>query len=272
MRGMFTAGVTDVMMENGITFDGAIGVSAGAAFGCNFKSGQPGRVIRYNLRFCKDPRFCSVRSLIKTGDMFGRDFCYYDIPREHDPFDYKTYAESPMEFYAVCTDIETGKAVYRRCDTLDGDEMEWLRASASMPLASRIVEIGGRKYLDGGIADSIPLEYFESIGYTRNVVILTQPSNYVKGKNKMMPLLKLSYRKYPNVLRAMKDRHNVYNRSAEYVRSAESEGRAFVIRPKEALPVGHVEHDPEVLRKVYDIGRKIAEERLCEMREFLSLG
>ena len=161
MRGLFTAGVIDVMMENGISFDGAIGVSAGAAFGCNYKSGQPGRVLRYNLRFCKDPRFCSVRSLIKTGDMFGADFCYREIPYEHDLFDYKAYAESPMEFHVVCTDVDTGEAVYKKCDALDGEQMEWLRASASLPLAARIVEIDGKGYLDGGIADSVPLKYFE---------------------------------------------------------------------------------------------------------------
>lgn len=147
MRGLFTAGVIDVLMENAITFDGAVGVSAGAAFGCNYKSNQPRRVIRYNTRFCHDKRFCSVSSLVKTGDMFGADFCYHEIPNKLDIFDYKTFNESPMEFYVVCTDVTTGKPVYRRCRVADDNELEWIRASASMPLASRIVEIGGMKLL-----------------------------------------------------------------------------------------------------------------------------
>lgn len=271
MRGMFTAGVIDVMMENGIITDGAIGVSAGAAFGCNYKSGQPGRVIRYNTRFAKDPRFCSVRSLIKTGNMFGADFCYREIPYELDLFDYKAYAESEMEFYVVCTDVETGEAIYKRCDILDGDEMEWLRASASLPLASKIVEIDGKGYLDGGISDSVPLKYFESIGYERNIVILTQPDSYRKGKNPVLPLMRILMRKYPGMIRAMSVRHDMYNESINYVREAERDGRAFVIRPDEKLPIGHIEHNTDNLRNVYEIGRSIAERRLGEMKNFLEV-
>ena len=191
MRGMFTAGVTDVMMENGITFSGAIGVSAGAAFGCNYKSNQPGRAIRYNMRFSKDPRYCSFRSLLKTGDMFGADFCYREIPDKLDLYDYDEFERNPMEFYAVVTDVITGEPVYKKLNSCRGDEMKWLRASASMPLASKIVEVDGYKLLDGGIADSVPVKYFESIGYEKNVVILTQPEGYVKGENKLIPLMKL---------------------------------------------------------------------------------
>lgn len=268
MRGMFTAGVIDVLMENGITFDGAIGVSAGAAFGCNYKSGQSGRVLRYNLRFCKDPRFCSVRSLIKTGDMFGADFCYREVPYELDLFDYKAYAESPMEFYVVCTDVATGEAMYKRCDILDGKEMDWLRASASLPLAAKVVEIDGHGYLDGGLADSIPLEYFEKIGYGKNVVILTQPDGYVKKKNPVLPLMRLTMRKYPGLIRAMETRHEVYNRSLEYIREAERDGRAIVIRPDEKLPIGHIEHNADNLQNVYNIGRQVAERRLDEILNF----
>lgn len=187
MRGLFTAGVTDVMMEAGIVFDGAIGVSAGAVFGGNYKAGQAGRVLRYNLRFCKDPRYSSLRSLIKTGDLFGADFCYREIPDHLDPFDQAAYAANPMDFFVVATDVHTGRAVYHNC--LDGgrEDLEWFRASASMPLASRIVSVGGYDLLDGGIADSIPLAYLEEQGYDRNVVVLTQPMGYVKTKNKAMP-------------------------------------------------------------------------------------
>lgn len=269
MRGMFTAGVTDVMMERGITFDGAIGVSAGAAFGCNYKSGQPGRVIRYNVRFCRDPRFCSIRSLLRTGDMFGADFCYREVPETLDLFDYKAYAESPMEFYVVCTDANTGEAVYKKCDTLDGDMMDWLRASASLPLAARAVEIDGGAYLDGGISDSVPLKYFEGIGYEKNVVILTRPEGYVKTKNPLLPIMKIALRGHPGMIRAMGVRHEMYNSTIEYVREAERNGGAFVICPPEKLPVGHIEHHEDKLREAYDIGRREAERRMDELRSFL---
>lgn len=271
MRGMFTAGVIDVLMENGVTFDGAVGVSAGAVFGCNYKSGQPGRVIRYNTRFCKDARFCSFRSLIKTGDMFGADFCYNVIPKELDFFDTDTFAKSEMEFYVVCTNVETGKAVYHRCITADDRELTWMRASASMPLASRIVEVDGYKLLDGGISDSIPLKFIEKIGYERNVVVLTQPRSYRKGKSRSLPLIKAAMRKYPEFIKASANRSRMYNSELNYIRSAEKEGRVFVIAPDEKLPVGHIEHNPDVLREVYRIGRNTARKNLEELRKFLNI-
>ena len=269
MRGLFTAGVTDVLMENGIKFGGAVGVSAGAAFGCNYKSRQPGRVIRYNTRFCRDKRFCSVRSLLRTGDMYGAEFCYHTIPDELDIFDVKTFESDPMEFYAVCTDITTGKAVYHLFSHIDRDELEWLRASASMPLAARIVEVNGRKLLDGGIADSIPLKFMESQGYERNVVVLTQPRDFVKKQTRSLGLVKRVYRKYPEFVKACAERYKMYNGELKYIRSAESDGRTFVIAPSEKLPIGHVEHDPDVLREVYRIGRSAAIERLPELKKFM---
>lgn len=271
MRGMFTAGVTDVFMENDIAFDGAVGVSAGAAFGCNYKSNQRGRVIRYNTRFCNDKRFCSFSSLIKTGDIFGSDFCYHEIPKKLDVFDFSTYAKSPMKFYIVCTDVETGNPVYHRCDVMNDKELEWIRASASMPLVSRIVKLDGKMLLDGGISDSIPLRFMEKTGYDRNVVILTQPRDYEKKKNNMLPVMKISMRKYPEMIKAVARRHKMYNAQLEYIRKSESLGRSLVIAPDERLPVGHIEHDPDVLREVYRIGRRKGIEMLDEVREFLEI-
>lgn len=268
MRGLFTAGVIDVFMEQGITFDGAVGVSAGACFGCNYKSGQIGRAIRYNERFCRDKRYCSFRSLLKTGDLFGAEFCYRTIPEELDVFDVEAFHNNPMEFYLTCTDMETGEAVYKPC--LPGENyLEWMRASASMPLAARAVEIENRKYLDGGIADSIPLKKFETMGYEKNVVILTQPADYRKKKNSLMPLLSLVYKKYPDFLEALANRHNVYNDTLDYVRSQAQRGTAFVIQPSEKLPVGHIEHDKEKLRKTYILGREAAEKHLDAVLKFL---
>lgn len=270
MRGLFTAGVLDVFMENNIEFACAVGVSAGAAFGCNYKSHQIGRALRYNLRYCKDKRYCSVHSLIKTGDMFGAEFCYHTLPEKLDKFDTQTYDNSPMPFYAVCTDVISGKAVYHLCDKANYETYEWIRASASMPLVSNIVKIGDSLLLDGGIADSIPLSFMENEGYTKNVVILTQPKNYVKGENKLMPLIKMRLKKYPNFVKAVENRHIVYNKTVRYIKQQEALGKAFVIRPPESLPIGKTEHNPEKLQKVYEIGRQTALSRLDELIEFIN--
>lgn len=269
MRGMFTAGVMDVMMENGVEFDGAIGVSAGAAFGCNYKTRQIGRVIRYNTRFSRDKRYCGVRCLLRTGDMYSADFAYGEVPLIHDPFDFDTYMNNPMEFYVVCTDIEKGEAVYHRYEGWDDHGFDWIRASASMPLVSRAVEIDGMKLLDGGISDSVPLRYFESIGYDRNIVVLTRPSDYVKKKNGILPLIKAKYRKYPKMVELMADRHNAYNKDIAYITEKEKRGEVLVIRPEAALPIGRVDKDPEKLRAVYEIGRQTAEKLLPEIKRFL---
>ncbi len=269
MRGLFTAGVIDVMMENDITFDGMIGVSAGAAFGCNYKSRQPGRALRYNLKYCNDPRYCSYRSLFKTGDMFGADFCYHQIPEELDPFDGETYESSPMEFHLVCTDVITGQPVYRQCDHIDSDMLEWLRASASMPLFSRIVRVGGYRMLDGGVSDSIPLRHFEEIGYDRNVVVLTQPPGYVKKPNRMLPAVRLAMMNYPRFVDAVARRHEMYNATTRYIRERAEAGAVFVIQPAETLPIGHVSHHPEKLQRVYDIGRHTALAQLEALKAFL---
>ena len=269
MRGLFTAGVLDVLMENGIALDGTIGVSAGAVFGCNYQSGQIGRTLRYNLRFCREWRYCSLRSLLLTGDLYGAKFCYYTLPLELDKYDYDAYAADPMPFYVVCVDTETGEAVYQRCDRADGVYRDWFRASASVPLASRPVEIGGRTYLDGGVADSVPIRYFESIGYERNVVILTQPKGYVKKPSKGLPVMKRLLKKYPNMVRALERRHVVYNETSAYVLQREDEGAALVIRPEKELDMSRTEHDPAKLQAAYDEGRRAGEKHLQSVMRFL---
>lgn len=271
MRGMFTAGVMDVLMESGITFQGAIGVSAGAAFGCNYKSGQIGRVIRYNTRFVGDRRYCGTSVLLKTGNIYSTEFCYGEVPLIHDPFDFEAYGRNPMEFYLVCTDVETGEAVYHRYEGWEDSGFDWIRASASMPLVSQIVEIGGRRLLDGGIADSIPVAAFEGMGYEKNVVVLTRPRGYQKSPNRAMGLVKLKYRKYPAFVKAMERRHQVYNETLAYIEQREREGRLLAIQPREELPVRRVEKDPKRLREAYGLGRTEAESRLSEIRQFLSV-
>ena len=256
MRGLFTAGVLDVLMERGVKFDGAIGVSAGACFGCNYKSGQIGRVIRYNKRFAKDPRYCSWKSLFTTGDMFGADFCYRELPMELDVFDAAAYEANPMEFHIVVTDCATGKAVYRRIDKADETAFRWIQASASMPLVSRPVKIDGREYLDGGLSDGIPLRYFESLGYECNVVITTRPHGYRKFPKMRMCLLKPFLHRYPAIYSALKTRHVWYNKTLEYIDSRVADGKAILIAPQEPLAISRVCHDPDQMQRIYDIGRK----------------
>lgn len=268
MRGLWTAGVTDVMMEHDIRPDGLIGVSAGAAFGCNYKSRQVGRAIRYNTRFARDKRYSGLWSLVTSGDYFNANFGYHVVPYEYDLFDTKAFEENPMQFIVVCTDVLTGQAVYHDMQHVSYEELEWLRASASMPLVSKVVEVEGHKLLDGGVSDSIPLSYFESIGYDRNVVILTQPLGYRKAPSKLMPLMRLSLRKYPQFVKAMSERYLMYNKQLEYVAQAEAEGRCLVIRPDEKIPIGHISHDAEQMRRVYEIGRQVGERYIEKIKEF----
>ena len=269
MRGMFTAGILDVFMEKGICVDGTIGVSAGAAFGVNYKSGQIGRVIRYNTRFCNDPRYCGWRCLLRDGNIFSRDFAYEEVPLKLDPFDFAAYCANSMPFYLVCTNVETGQPVYHQYMGWEDHGFEWIRASASMPLVSEFVEIDGCKLLDGGIADSIPLRYFESLGYNRNVVILTQPPMYEKKENALLFLVRLKYRKYPHLVRAMQQRHVVYNETLRYIEAKEQAGEIFVLRPESPLPVSRVEKNPANLRRAYEIGRQLAHSKLELVQGFL---
>lgn len=269
MRGIFSAGVMDVMMENGIRFDGIVGVSAGAAFGVNYKSGQIGRAIRYNAKYCHDKRYCGIGSLLKTGNLFNTDFCYGEVPLKLDIFDFDAFEKDPTTFYITCTDVESGKPVYHEYTGRKDHGFDWIRASASLPLVSQIVEIDGAKLLDGGISDSIPVAYFESIGYSKNVVILTQPQNYRKEKNRMLPLIRMKYRKYPNLIKALENRHLMYNAELDLIAKQEKRGELFVIRPDSPLPVKRAEKDPAKLKACYEIGRQTAEKELARLIAFM---
>lgn len=271
MRGLFTAGVLDVMMIHDIAFDGAIGVSAGAAFGCNIKSHQIGRVLRYNLAYCKDYRHASIVSLLLTGDLFGSKFNYDLLPNKLDIWDTDTFLKDPMEFYVVATDVETGEPLYHKCTDGKENDLLWIRGSASMPLASRPVEADGYRILDGGISDSIPLKYFESIGYDKNVIVLTQPDDYQKQpfSNNMSMLMKIALIQSPKVYDRLMHRYEEYNACLEMIKEKESQGDIFVIRPPEALNIPSVCHDPQEYRRVYNIGKQTALQQLDAMKKFL---
>ena len=270
LRGLFTSGIIDVFLENNIKFDCAVGVSAGVVFGTNLKSHQCGRGIRYNLKYSGYWKYKSFRSLILTGDLFGAEFCYHKLPNELDRFDSEVFRNDPMDFYSVVTDCETGEPFYKKLTDGGYEDLEWVRASASMPLASKIVQIGGRKYLDGGISDSIPLKFMEDQGFKRNVVILTQPEDYVKQPYKIMPIVKTVLHGYPELVKSVGNRHVMYNEQTKYVKTREAEGAAFVIRPESALNIKPTEKDPDELKRVYDHGVAVGNKVLADLKTFLS--
>ena len=270
MRGMFTAGVLDVLMENGLVTDGAIGVSAGAVFGCNYKSHQIGRVIRYNTEYCNDKRYASFKNLVKTGNLYSEQFCYHEVPEKLDPFNEAAFAASPMDFFVVCTDVKTGEPIYHKCRKGDAEDVLWMEASASMPRAAKIVKIGHYGLRDGGVADSIPVRFFESIGYKRNLIILTQPKGYTKKKNKFLPAIRAKYFRYPAFVEAVADRHERYNETLSYISMLEQAGKDYVIRPPIPLEIGAMERDPAQLRRVYETGRAVAQIQVEKIRDFLN--
>ena len=270
MRGLYTAGVLDTLMENSISIDGIIGVSAGALFGMNYKSKQPGRVLRYNKNYAADKDYMSFHSLLTTGNIVNKDFCFNKIVNELDPVDFDTYQRSKEDFYAVVTDIETGKAEYIEIDDLRNEEqMEYLRASGSMPFLSRPVCINGKRYLDGGIADSIPINKIMSMRYDKVIVILTRPENYKKKKtNTLLP--KIYYRRYPRLISAINNRYRVYNRQLEQVNALARERKIFAIRPSRLVNIKRIERNTDKIQEMYDLGREDAAKNLAAMAEYLN--
>lgn len=269
MRGLFTAGVIDVFLQHGIRLDGVVGVSAGACFGCNYPSGQMGRALRYNLTYCRDARYSGLRSLVRTGNLYGPDFCYREVPYELDPFDFAAFDQSGIPFWVVCTSVSSGKPVYHLCEKADRDMMEWVRASASMPVVSRPVEREGDALLDGGIVDPIPLGFAIEQGYDHNVVVLTQTRTYRKRRGKGDALMRRLLRKQPVIAEAMRRRPDVYNAQQEFAFEQEREGRAFVLCPDVPVPAHRVEHDAQRLTDTYFAGVRVAERELDRLSAFI---
>lgn len=269
MRGMFSAGVMDALMEEHLSFDGIIGVSAGALFGCNYKSWQPGRALRYNIKLKDTPNYMGWKTLLKTGNIVNPQFSYHEIPFLIDKFDKQTFDDDPTEFWMVCTDIISGKPVYHRMDEFTHYEVEWMRASASMPAVSRPVKIEGKILLDGGMTDSIPLKAFQKMGYERNVVILTQPSDYYKKPMKINWLIKLMTKKYPMVGECMSRRHEMYNKQLEYLQRQEAAGNTLLIHPDEALHIGRVELNERKMITTHSLGYNKAKEMMPIIKDFI---
>ena len=269
MRGIYTAGVLDVFLEHEIEFDGVIGVSAGAIHGCSFVSGQKGRSIRYYKRYCNDKRFVSLRNLILTGDIAGEQFCYHEIPERLDPYDFEAFNASKTEFYVTCSNVETGKAEHLPITDMRA-QVDRMRASASLPYASRIVRAEGMKLLDGACTDSIPVGAFHRLGFKRLVVIMTRPRGYVKKPERRW-LPGIYYRRYPAFARALRRRHENYNRTVRQIERLEAAGKLFVIRPSRALELKRTEHDVKKLDAAYELGRADALQRMEGIKKWLGI-
>lgn len=270
MRGLFTAGVLDVLLENNISVDAVIGVSAGACFGCNYVSKQIGRSLRYNLDYCRDSRYMGISTFLRTGDYVAAHFAYHVLPIELDIFDIPTFEANPTEFHLVATDAHTGKPIYYHMDKVNYDSLEWMRASASMPLVSTPVSIDGYELLDGGITDSIPLQYFQSIGFNKNLVILTQPRDFRKSRTALLPLFKLFMRRYPKIIERMACRHEMYNSQLDYIHTQEQLGNTLILCPELPLNISRVSKDRVKMREVYEQGRILCNNRIDEIKRFLS--
>lgn len=268
LRGIYTAGILDVFLEEGITVDGVIGVSAGAIHGASFISKQKGRSLRYSLKYRKDKRYMSVSSLVKTGDLFGAEFCYHDLPDILDPYDYDAFLRNPTRMYVCCSNLETGEAEYLECRNMRQD-MEKLRASASLPMVSQTVEIDGMKLLDGGVSDSIPIFAFRRMGYRKNIVVLTRPEGYRKGPDKMLKLEAIKYKEYPEFVKRVAMRHMYYNKTLDKLEELEKQGEVLILRPSKKLKISRIERNKKRIQAMYDLGVQDAKDKLEEIREFL---
>ena len=269
MRGLYTVGALDNLMKNNIKVDGIVGVSAGALFGLNYKSKQPGRALRYNLKYCKEKNYMGWYSFITTGDIMNRKFCFDKLVNELDPVDYDTFNKSKEEFWAVVTNMETGKPEYIKVDDLkDKNQMEVLRASGSMPFVSKPVEINGKKYLDGGTADSIPIDKIMEMGFDKVIVILTRTLGYRKERSNQV-LAKIKYRKYPNFIKTIENRYLMYNEELDKIEKLEKENKIFVIRPSRKVNIKRIEKNKERIQEMYDLGYEDMNGRLDELRCYL---
>lgn len=267
-RGIYTAGVLDVFLENDIFTDAVFGVSAGAIHGCSYVSKQNGRSLRYNMKYGNDPRFMSLGNWLKTGNVVDTDFCYHELPDKLDPFDHNAFEKSNIKFYAVCSNIETGKAEYILCPELKHG-IDYLRASASLPFLSQPVEIDGKKLLDGGICDSIPLKTAQNIGFEKNIVILTRPDGYRKPKSISRFLAKWTYRKFPKFAQAIAERSKMYNDELDFIKQQEAKSNTLVIRPSKTIKIKKMEKNLDIVKEMYELGRYDALAMIDAIRNFL---
>ena len=266
MRGLYSAGVLDVFMRNNIKIDVIYGVSAGALFGLNYKSRQIGRALRYNLKYANEKNYMGLYSLFTTGDIMNREFCFTKLVYELDRLDFETYKNNPVDFYAVVTNMRTGKPEYIKIDDAKKD-MEYFRASGSMPFVSRPVEINGNLYLDGAISDAVPFKKVLETNSEKIIVVLTRPLGYRK-KISYLPY-KLFYGKFPNFVETAKNNYKKYNETMDLIDKYEAEKKIIVLRPSEFVKMKRVEKDKNKLQKIYDLGISDCSKKLDQIKEYI---
>jgi predicted patatin/cPLA2 family phospholipase len=252
LRGIYTAGVLESFLEAGIEFPYIIGVSAGAGYGCSYVSKQRERNLKVLVNYRGDRRYLSLWSYIKTGNYFGLDFIYGDIPLKLIPFDIETFINSPSRFVTVCTDCESGKAEYFEKSK---DILTVMKASSALPYASKMVEYQGRQFLDGAISDAIPIRKAIADGFAHNVTILTQTEGYRKKEEGHPPAF-LFYRNYPRLAQALKTRVGRYNKSLDFAAAESAAGRNIIIQPSQDLGVTRTEKSVPKLICLYELGRE----------------
>ena len=269
MRGLFSAGVLDALLElKELSINGIVGVSSGALFGVNYVSKQKERAVRYNKKYADDKRYMGLYSWITTGNAVNKDFAFYELPYKLDVFDNETFKKAETDFYVVMTNVESGKPEYVLIEDAFA-QMEYLRATSALPFASKIIEINGKKYLDGGISDSIPIDFCESLGYDKIIAVLTRPEGTYK-EDKLGFLYKLVYRKYPNLVNSLLNMATDYEKVLAKIKDLENKGKIFVVRPPEVLKIGRLEKNRDKIQKVYDTGLNTGLKELDNIVKYLN--
>ena len=269
MRGLFSAGVLDALLElKELSVNGIVGVSSGALFGVNYVSKQKERAVRYNKKYADDKRYMGLYSWITTGNAVNKDFAFYKLPCKLDVFDNETFKKAKTDFYVVMTNVESGKPEYVLIEDAFA-QMEYLRATSALPFASKIIEINGKKYLDGGISDSIPIDFCESLGYDKIIAVLTRPEGTYK-EDKLGFLYKLVYRKYPNLVNSLLNMATDYEKVLAKIKDLENKGKIFVVRPPEVLKIGRLEKNRDKIQKVYDTGLNTGLKELDNIVKYLN--
>lgn len=269
MRGLFSAGVLDALLDlKELSVNGIVGVSSGALFGVNYVSKQKERAVRYNKKYADDKRYMGLYSWITTGNAVNKDFAFYELPYKLDVFDNETFKKAETDFYVVMTNVESGKPEYVLIEDAFA-QMEYLRATSALPFASKIIEINGKKYLDGGISDSIPIDFCESLGYDKIIAVLTRPEGTYK-EDKLGFLYKLVYRKYPNLVNSLLNMATDYEKVLAKIKDLENKGKIFVVRPPEVLKIGRLEKNRDKIQKVYDTGLNTGLKELDNIVKYLN--
>lgn len=254
MRGMYTAGVLDSFLDHDIKVDNIVAVSAGALFGVNYVSKQRGRALNYNTKYIKYPMYMSLKSLLTTGNIVNKEFSYYILPKRLDVFDQEEFAKSDIEYYVTVTNVKSAEAEYIKIDNVF-EQMEYLRASSAMPFLSETIKIDGKEYLDGGIADSIPIEKVLSENFDKIILVQTRDSEYRKKERNNPILNKIIYKKYGQKLGdVLLSRAERYNKTLEKINILEKENKIFVIRPSKEIKIKRLEKDVDRIKEVYTLG------------------